>query len=85
MNDIRALGVNDDSDQPALIRPASAAQTATDAVAKLRRTPRVNGVRIELVQAIRARIAAGDYDSIDKLNAAVDAMIAKTAKIDDNT
>jgi hypothetical protein len=78
MNDIRALGVNDNADQPTLGRPATATQAVAAAVEKLRRArrgTRTNGVRTGLVNAIRERIASGEYDTADKLNAAVDAMI----------
>jgi hypothetical protein len=93
MNDIRALdAAHDDADQPAFTRPGSESETLTRAMKKLAqphnfrqarepRDPRRphDPVRTELVNAVRARIAAGEYESDEWLVQAVDLMLEAVA------
>ena len=77
MNDIRALGVNESSDQPVLTRPESRRETVARLTAQANApgAPGAPAVRTDLINAIRARIAAGEYDSADRVELAAELMI----------
>jgi hypothetical protein len=87
MNDIRALdGCREDADQPAFIRPDLERETVMRAMKKLAQAHNFRPgpehgapVRTKLVNAVRERIAAGEYESDEWLLRAVDLLLEAVA------